>query len=250
MPLRVVSLCPSITESVCDLGRGDALVGVTKYCVHPAEQLESVERVGGTKDPDVARIVDLRPDIVLMNEEENRLEDAEKLRAAGLELFTTLPATPADVAEMLRALGRVLDARDRGKAFADQITDACVHVPTGKEVRFAYLVWRKPWMAASGGTYIDALLSLAGGRNVSRGDRPYPQVTPDDLVRALPDVVFLSTEPFPFRRRHVDELAAATGFEPSRFSIVDGELLSWAGSRTLKGIPYAREVIDSVRRRP
>src|SRR5574341_2544746 len=102
--MRIVSLCPSLTELVFDLGLGDSLVGRTKFCVHPAPQVEEIEKLGGTKNPKIARIIELAPDIVLMNEEENRLEDAEALRAAGINCHTSMPRTIADTAAMVRSI--------------------------------------------------------------------------------------------------------------------------------------------------
>src|SRR5262245_31749970 len=118
--MRIVSLCPSLTESVFRLGHGDDLVGRTKFCVQPADEVDAVERVGGTKNPKIDRILELRPDLVLMNEEENRREDADALRAAGLRVLSTFPRSVADVIDVLRALGAALGAESQ----ADELTDA------------------------------------------------------------------------------------------------------------------------------
>jgi iron complex transport system substrate-binding protein len=108
--MRIVSLCPSLTELVFDLGLGDDLVGITRYCVHPADRVGGVESVGGTKDPEVERILELRPDLVLMNDEENRLEDAEALTAGGVRLHTSMPRTVEETAAMVRSIAEALDA--------------------------------------------------------------------------------------------------------------------------------------------
>ncbi len=251
--MRIISLCPSLTELAFDLGRGQDLVGITRYCVHPAAGVAAVEKVGGPKDPKVARIVELVPDVVLLNEEENRLEDAEALRQAGVRCHTSLPTTVDDVAAMVRSIGAELGRPDVAERIATDIEKRSQRVRQAacgrSAVRWAYLIWRKPWMAVNSDTLIDALLSQAGGRNIfgEHAER-YPAISAADLVAARPDVVLLSTEPFPFEAKHIEELAGETGFSRDRFHIVDGELLSWHGSRTPAGIDYAEDVIRSAPR--
>jgi ABC-type Fe3+-hydroxamate transport system substrate-binding protein len=250
--MRIVSLCPSLTELVFDLDRGSDLVGVTRFCVHPADEVRAIEKVGGTKTPKIERIVELHPDIVLLNREENRAEDAEALAMAGIPCHASLPKDTAETAEMVRSIGAALDRQEAAEALARDIEERsrrARETALGRlPVRFAYLIWRDPLMAVSGDTYISALLSLPGGQNVF-ADRPkrYPIIDPEDLVRAAADVVLLSTEPFPFDERHVDEISRATALAPEVFRVVDGELLSWHGSRTPAGIDYAVSVIDGVR---
>jgi ABC-type Fe3+-hydroxamate transport system substrate-binding protein len=250
--VRLVSLCPSLTELVFALERGEELVGVTRFCVHPAEGVRSIERVGGTKDPDVARILALRPDLVLMNREENRVEDAEALRAGGLRVHDSMPRTLAETAEMVRSIGGAVGRAELGERIARDIEHRAERARRRAEgrgrVRFAYLIWRKPWMSVNADTFAHALLSLAGGENVF-GGRPvrYPEVTPESLAEAGPDVVFLSSEPFPFEERHADELARLSGLARQAFALADGEYLSWHGSRTPDGIDYAAGLIERAR---
>ena len=249
--MRIVSLCPSLTELVFDLGLGGSLAGITRWCVHPAEGVKQIEKVGGTKDPDVARIAALAPDLVLVNEEENRAEDAAALRAAGLALHASFPRTVQETADMVRSIGAAVQrpaeaeriARDI-KARAARARAAAAGAPP---VRFAYLIWRKPWMAVNRDTFAHALLALAGGRNVfgERAER-YPEISAGDLAAADPELVLLSTEPFPFTEKHAAELAAASGLSPERLRIADGEYLSWHGSRTPDGIDYAAGLIGEA----
>ncbi len=250
--MRIVSLCPSLTELVFDLGRGSDLVGVTRFCVHPPEGVRGIETVGGTKSPKIERIVELAPDLVLLNEEENRVEDAEELRSAGLRCHSSLPRNPADTSAMVRSIGQALGREDEAEGIAREIDRRSHRVresATGKRrVRFAYLIWRRPLMTASGDTFISSLLTQAGGDNVFAGHaRRYPVVEPQDLVRARPEVILLSTEPFPFQAEHIDEISRDTALAPEMFCIVDGELLSWHGSRTPAGIDYAERVIEEAR---
>lgn len=246
--MRIVSLCPSLTELVFDLGLGEELVGITRYCVHPAEALARIETVGGTKDPDVERIVALAPDVVLMNAEENRREDHEALLEAGVHVQASLPKDVADTARMVRDIGAELERVEQAERIALDIERRAARVRAAARVRrpisFAYLIWRKPWMSVNRDTFAHALLELAGGRNVfgERTER-YPEITPDELARLAPDLVLLSTEPFAFERQHIDELARLTGLPTARFLIADGEYLSWHGSRTPDGIDYAESLL-------
>lgn len=252
--MRIVSLCPSLTELVFDLGAGEELVGRTKFCVHPAKQVDGVEKVGGTKNPRVSRIIELAPDLVLMNEEENRMEDAEALRSAGIAVHSSLPRNAADTAGMVRSIATAIHRPDAGEAIAKEIELRAVRVSDAAQgqppVSYAYLIWREPWMSVSDDTFVAGLLALAGGRNVF-GSAPerYPTIGLVALQGARPDVVFLSSEPFPFAERHAAELSAATGIPRDRIALVDGELLSWHGSRTPRGIDYAERVIEDARRR-
>lgn len=253
--MRIVSLCPSLTELVFDLGRGDDLVGVTKFCVHPAAGVAAIEKVGGTKNPRVDRIAALRPDIVLLNEEENRREDAEALGARSIDCHVSFPRTAADTAAMVRSIGEAIRAGPRAEDIAREIEVRAARVREAtrdrKPVRFAYLIWREPIMVAGSDTFISDLLGLAGGVNVFVGDDErsdrYPTLTVEDLRAADPDAVLLSTEPFPFGEAHADELSAATAIPRRRFHVVDGELLSWHGSRTPRGIEYAAQLLDEIR---
>ena len=250
--MRIVSLCPSLTELVFDLGRGAELVGRTKFCIHPADRVGAVEKVGGTKNPKVDRIIELAPDIVLLNEEENRREDAEALESSGIRCHVSFPRNAADTAPMVRSIARALDASAAGERIARDIELRLARVTAAarsrEPVRFAYLIWRNPWMAANADTFVSAMLADAGGINVfAQTPERYPTITPEALGAANPDVVLLSTEPFPFKGSHADELAALTGLSRERFRIVDGELLSWHGSRTPAGIDYAEQVIVESR---
>lgn len=248
--MRLVSLCPSLTELVFDLGRGPDLVGRTRFCVHPAGGVDAVERVGGTKNPKIARIVELSPDLVLLNEEENRREDWEALEAAGIRCHVSFPRDVAGTAAMVRDVAAALDRAGEGEriaadieARATRVAAAAAHRPA---VRYAYLIWRDPWMVASDDTFVSAMLGVAGGRNVfpRTADR-YPAITAAALRDADPARVFLSSEPFPFTERHAAELAEATGLPRERFVLADGELLSWHGSRTAPGIDYAETLLQS-----
>lgn len=250
--MRIVSLCPSLTELVFDLGLGDSLVGRTKFCVHPEGRVERIETVGGTKNPKIERIVELGPDLVLLNEEENRIEDAKALEAAGLRCHASLPVDTADTAAMVRSIGRFVQREQAAERIAADIESRAARVRQAARgrppVSFAYLIWREPIMVVRDDTFVSALLELAGGVNCfADAEERYPTITAEKLAAAAPEGVLLSSEPFPFRPDHRDELAAATGLPAARFHFVDGELLSWHGSRTPAGIDYAEQVVEELR---
>lgn len=241
--MRIVSLCPSLTELVAQLGLSDALVGRTKFCVAPADVAARVEAVGGTKDPRVERIAQLAPDLVLMNREENRAQDAEALRAHGLALHTSLPRDPAGARALVVELGAVLGREREAARIAAEI-DAALERVDARECRtpvpFVCLVWRKPWMAAGRATYLSALVERAGGANLVADDgADYPTLTADALAALAPQRVLLPSEPFPFAAQHAVELAQATGLAADVFRFVDGAALTWHGTRTAAGLDAA-----------
>jgi iron complex transport system substrate-binding protein len=250
--MRIVSLCPSLTELLHDLGAADQVVARTKFCIHPAHWVSGIQAVGGTKNPKIDRIVALAPDLVLMNEEENRAEDARALADAGIAVHSTMPRNAQDTAHMVRSIAQAIGRVTDGERIATDIERRAARVQRDSAalapVSYAYFVWREPWMTINDDTFIAAMLALAGGRNVfgQLGDR-YPTVTIDQLRAAAPDVVFLSSEPFPFATKHVEELVASTGWHPTRFALADGEMLSWHGSRTPAGIDYAEGLVTSAR---
>lgn len=246
--MRVVSLCPSLTETVFRLGSGALLVGRTKFCVEPHGAVEAVERVGGTKNPKLDRIVALRPDLVLMNEEENRREDAEALRASQVPVLSTFAQDVPGAIDSVLAIGRAIGVEAAAQALVAELRQRAAAVAARAAqrppVRFAYLIWRKPWMAAGRETYIDGLLTLAGGVNVLAGGARYPEVDAATLGQA--QLLLLSSEPFPFSERHQEELCAELGLPRQRTRLVDGQLLSWHGARTLEGLAYAEQLLNQA----
>ena len=210
--MKLVSLCPSLTELLFDLGAGDELVGRTRFCVHPAGRVDAVEKVGGTKNPRIDRIIELSPDLVLMNDEENRNEDADALLTAGLRVHSSLPRTAPDTAAMVRSIGIALHRSREAELIAadierraDRVKRTAQHHPP---IRYACLIWRDPIMTVNDDTFIAGLLALPGGQNVfgAHADR-YPSITPTALHDADPLIVLLPNEPFPFQARHADELS-------------------------------------------
>lgn len=246
--MRIVSLCPSLTELVCDLGHSRDLIACTKFCVHPERRVKRLLKVGGTKDPKIQEIIALSPDIVLMNDEENRREDYEALIAEGVDCYSTMPRTIKETAQMVRSISAIIGGSQRGEEIAGDIEVRADRVSAAAARRestsFAYIIWARPWMSVNDDTFAHALLTNAGGVNVF-GDRSerYPEISLAELKEASPDVVLLCTEPYPFKSGDVVDLSAEIDVPMDRIFIADGEYLSWHGSRTPDGIDYAEALI-------
>lgn len=224
MASRIVSLVPSLTELVVQLGAGERLVGVTTYCPHDAT------RVGGSKWFDVERVVDLAPDVVLANVEENEAQRLEALRDAGLHVLATFPRAVRDVPALVRSVAEVVggDAAPVVVELETTLEEVRGQQPT-PPVRALTLIWRRPWMAVGAGTYADDLLATCGFVNVvaGAGDR-YPRVDAADLHAV--DVVLLPGEPYRFTAEDLPAVTELTAGAPAR--LVDGAALLWHGPRT------------------
>lgn len=243
-PRRIVCLIPSTTELLCELGLGDALVGITAYCREPADVIRDKVRVGGEKDPDLAVIRRLEPDLVIANMEENRREDVEALRASGIPVWVTYPRTVAGMLAMIEELGELTGTAVRARALRQEL-EALVHevaAATARRppVRVFYPIWREPWMTVNQDTYVHDVLRLSGGANVF-GDRPerYPTVTLAEMAARRPEVILLPDEPFRFRRIHLQDFARWTevpAVRTGRIHLIDGKLCSWHGPRLAQAL--------------
>jgi ABC-type Fe3+-hydroxamate transport system substrate-binding protein len=191
--------------------------------------------VGGTKDPDLSVIADLSPDLIIVNTEENRADDIARCRSIA-EVVETFPTSPKDVPDMLRTIGRAIDAFTQADERAAVIEEQIQHlekVCPGSNVSFAYFIWKQPYMVASTDTYISRSLELAGFHNVIKQHVRYPSIELGVMRDLHPEVIFLSSEPYPFRQRDVGEILSAY---PSvkRLMRIDGRLMSWYGTTTLE----------------
>jgi ABC-type Fe3+-hydroxamate transport system substrate-binding protein len=235
---RVVSLCPSLSETLVELGV--VPVGVTRYCNRPRDVLRRVSKVGGTKNPDLERIRLLAPDLVVANAEENRAEDIDALRRE-FTVDVSMPRTVAEVPAGVRSLGRAVGRLAEGERLAREIEQACPVLPS-PGFRYAYFIWKDPWMTVSGDTYVSDLLRYAGGVNVFAQERVrYPQVVPARVLAERPDALFFPSEPFPFSEGHRRELEAAFG-RKTPIEFIDGDDCCWHGARTRDGLRLMGEL--------
>lgn len=277
-PRRVVSLVPSVTETLFDIGVGDRVVGVTDYCVHPMAKTVRLPKVGGTKNPDVERIIALRPDLVIANWEENRREDVQQLEAAGISVWVTFPKTVRDAFNLIWNLMHVFDEpsmveRIRAVEWTCDWLERLGETQT--PVRVFAPIWLDPLMTFNAETFAHDMLRVCGGENVfasrerhfplaadlgetepikaddprlAERDTRYPRITMEEVVAAQPEVILLPSEPFAFEERHLplfqalDVPAARTG----RIHLIDGSLLTWHGTR----IAHAFAVLPNLLQPP
>ncbi len=228
-PQRIISLVPSQTELLFDLGVGARVVGVTKFCIHPKTARETAAVIGGTKQFDFDKIASLQPDLILGNKEENFEEGIARL-AADFPVWLSDIVTLADARRMIRDVGALVNADLEAAALDVEIGAGFAALAANfRGPRVLYLIWRGPWMGAGGGTFIDEMLAAGGFCNVLADQPRYPELMAAEVAALRPEVVFLSSEPYPFREKHLAEIAALC--PTARVELVDGEPFSWYGSR-------------------
>lgn len=230
IPTRIISLVPSLTELIADLGLASQLIGRTRFCIHPKEIINQVPIVGGTKNPDLEKIKALKPDLIIANIEENRKEDIESL-SSECEVLLTDINNIEDALLAIHDLGKRCGARDKAKELNTAIRRELDHIPEENDATVAYLIWKNPWMSIGSDTYIHSVLSHWNLTNVFSDKKRYPQIHLSDIAKQKPDFIFLSSEPYPFKEKHFDEIAEQC--PDSRIILADGEWFSWYGSRML-----------------
>jgi ABC-type Fe3+-hydroxamate transport system substrate-binding protein len=232
-PRRVVSLVPSLTETLFDLGAGDDVAGVTDFCIFPPDL--KLPRLGGTKNPRVDDIRALAPDLVYMNLEENLARYAEEIESFA-PVFVTEPKTVDDVAQLITTLGAIHDRQQRAQELVEQLARERRHI---RDFTFAVPIWKKRWMWCGGDTYVSNLVETVGGRNVLRDTARYPSIEIEDVLALNPDIVFLPDEPYVFTGDDAREIGdRAIGPFP-------GHLFTWHGSRTILGLRFLGEQLES-----
>jgi ABC-type Fe3+-hydroxamate transport system substrate-binding protein len=235
---RIVSLVPSITELVCDLGLSDQLVGRTGFCIHPWETVRHIPKVGGTKDVLIDRVRELEPTHAIVNIDENLRETAEQLAEFVPHVIVTHPQAPGDNLVLYRLLGEIFDREAEAERLCADFSAALSELQAAEHVPLdvLYLIWRDPWMAVAPDTYIARTLALINWHShpLDASER-YPEVDVSAYSGRV-DRVLLSSEPFHFKAHHIPEVEALVG--GARVSLIDGEMTSWYGSRAIAGIRY------------
>ncbi len=249
-PRRIISLVPSITEALFAFGLGDRIVGLTRFCVEPREAAAGKTKVGGTKNPDLARIMALEPDLVVANAEENRRQDIERLAAAGIAVFVTYPRTVRQAIGMMRDLAQLTGAEDAaqpliGAAEAELARAAGANRARGA-LRVFCPIWR-PWMTIGPDTYMHDFIAACGGANVFAGsDERYPATDLDEVARLAPDVILLPDEPYRFSARHVPEIKTyreIPAVRDDRIYLVEGKHLCWYGPRIAASLRFIQSIL-------
>jgi iron complex transport system substrate-binding protein len=238
-PKRIVSLVPSQTELLVDLGVETLIVGVTKFCVHPKHLKRSKKVVGGTKQINVEKIKALQPDLILCNKEENTKEIIESLEDIA-PIHISAVYNLEDCYELIKMYGELFKVeRKASRIITDIQTQREAFQNKTKvlpQLKVAYFIWKNPWMVAASNTFIDVMITEAGFQNTFKNEERYPEIDINNSRLKATDIIFLSSEPFPFKESHV--LKLKTQFPEKRINIVDGELFSWYGSRLKMSYGY------------
>lgn len=240
---RIVSLVPSQTEYIIDL-IGDStyhkVVGRTKFCIHPSSKVKDISVVGGTKQIHLDKVIALNPDIIVLNKEENTKEIASEL-GSHFPVFTTeINSIPSALDYMFR-ISQLLNLANRGHQINTQILIAQDFTPSQFK-KVIYLIWKDPYMVAGSDTFIDKMLCCAGYHNVLQSQNRYPSVTLEEIEHLNPDYIFLSSEPYPFKEKHIEEFQSLD----IPVKIVDGEMFSWYGTRLLKSWDYFKSLAKEI----
>ena len=271
-PKRIVSLVPSQTELLYSLGLNEEVVGITKFCIHPEEWFRSKQRVGGTKTVKTDVVKTLQPDLIIANKEENVKEQIEELQQIA-RVWVSDINTLNDALGMITSIGKLVDAQDRADKLALQIQEAFRQItPVNEKILTAYLIWKDPYMAAGGDTFIHDMLSRCGLTNIFENINRYPEVSmstfpanniQESIINPQSSIcdpqlsvgsqlsslrncqlLLLSSEPYPFKKQHLDELQILLPF--TKIMLVDGEMFSWYGSRLLYSAQYFKNLIQQI----
>ncbi len=239
VPARIISLVPSQTEFLFDLGLEDNIVGVTKFCVHPKAKCKEKARVGGTKKFNFETIDQLRPDLIIGNKEENYKEGIEALKAS-YPVWMSDISTLEQALEMMRKLGLLLNKSDEAQEIIREIENGFNNLSLPVSKRALYFIWKDPYMCVGKDTFIHEMLHKCGLENALEARSRYPALTAEEISNLDPDIILLSSEPFPFQEKHVSEFRKIC--PRADIAIVDGELFSWYGSRLRYSAAYFHKV--------
>ncbi|MCX2574811.1 ABC transporter substrate-binding protein [Pedobacter sandarakinus] len=238
-PKKIVSIVPSQTELLFDLGLNDEVVGITKFCIHPIEKFASKTKIGGTKKLLIEKIRDLKPDLIIGNKEENTQSEVELL----MQEFPVWMSDISNLEEAILTITQIGELVDRSPeaAYLNHLISAgfkdLQNLAVEKNINqtVAYLIWKDPYMVAGKQNFINDILRKIGLNNIIQQSR-YPEIELTELQNLNPNLIFLSSEPYPFKQKHIDEMQAA--LPNAKIMLVDGEMFSWYGSRLVKAVQY------------
>jgi len=247
-PRRIVSLVPSQTELLYDLGLEERIVGITKFCVHPYHFKSTKKIIGGTKKVHYEKIRLLEPDLIIANKEENTIEIVEELRKI-CPVWVTNIITVEDNFRMINDFGQLFNCRTEAQKWNDKLSfalnDFKIFVADKPVLKAAYYIWKNPYMVAGSDNYINEMLKINHFQNIYENKSPYPEIEIKRIrLEGDPDLVFLSSEPYPFKEEDAFEIGRFTHHAKTIF--VDGEMFSWYGSRLLKALAYFRKLHEKL----
>jgi ABC-type Fe3+-hydroxamate transport system substrate-binding protein len=248
-PKRIISLVPSQTELLYDLGLDEEVIGITKYCIHPKYWHESKIKIGGTKKINLEKIKELQPDLIIGNKEEN-----EKSQIT--ELMKSYPVWMSDIKtieealNMIESIGQITGKENKALKIQNDIREQFSHFKLSlrnlqqQSKCVAYFIWRKPYIVAGGNTFIDHMLHICGLENVFVTNMRYPEISSEEIQKANPSLIFLSSEPYPFQKKHTEEMQNIC--PAAKIILVDGEMFSWYGSRLLYTPAYFERLLQNL----
>lgn len=234
-PQKIISLVPSQTELLFDLGLDERVSGITKFCIHPRQWLTAKTVIGGTKNFWFDVIDEIKPDLIIGNKEENYKEGILKLREKYPVWISDIISLD-DSLTAIKSIGEITDAKAKALGIVDQIENSFSRIRKFKRQSALYMIWRNPWMAAGNNTFINTMLSKLGLKNCLEEKSRYPELDANEINTLSPDVIFLSSEPFPFQEKHIEELKQICPH--ASIMLVDGEMFSWYGSRLIQAPAY------------
>ena len=244
-PQKIISLVPSQTELLFDLGLNEEIAGITKFCVHPAEYVRLKAKIGGTKNLNLEKIKSLQPDLIIANKEENEKGQVEELKKY-FPVWTSDVKDLGDALVMILQIGKLVNRETTSKRIYDQIKLNFKNLsPHNKpSPSLLYLLWRNPYMTAGSDTFINDMILRCGFSNVCDHKKRYPEISTTEIKSLNPSIVFLSSEPYPFGEKHTAEIKDL--LPGSIVMVVDGEFFSWYGSRLLKATGYFEKLINDI----
>lgn len=242
-PKRIISLCPGITDTLLSLNLDHEVVGRTRYCIHPAEKVGQIQVVGGTKEIKMERIRELKPDLVIAEKEENTKEIVDEV-SKHYPVYVAEVQSIDESFRMIHDIGEITNKNNEAASLIEKIKSGFESLPTKPGKRVAYVIWKKPYMVVGGNTYINSLLERMGFENpFTQLEGRYPAVTTEQFQQAKLDYLFLATEPFPFKEKHIEEFQE---FLPKvKPMIIDGEMF-WYGPRMHEAVTYFKEFYKNI----
>jgi ABC-type Fe3+-hydroxamate transport system substrate-binding protein len=249
IPKRIISVVPSQTELLFDLGLDHEIIGITKFCIHPEHWFKTKTRVGGTKQLHLDKIKEVQPDLIIANKEENTREQIEELEK-DFPVWISDVNNLDDALEMIVAIGEITNKTPEAQQIANQITvnfaqlQTSIRIAIGNKIKTCYLIWKDPFMTAGGDTFINDMIKRSGFQNMFEDQKRYPVVSLQQLQTANCQLLLLSSEPYPFKQKHVEELQPL--LPHTKIILVDGEMFSWYGSRLLKAPAYFQHLQNQV----
>ena len=243
IPNRIISLVPSQTEYLHDLGLNNEVIGITKFCVHPNDWFRNKTRIGGTKTVDIEKIRQLNPDIIFANKEENVKEQIDELRKI-CPVYVSDISTLEHALSMMKDIGALVGKENLATTICNQIVYSFQHLNISLTYKSAYLIWNEPYMTIGGDTFISDMMSRCGFVNMFQHESRYPTVTIEQLNRMDCELLLLSSEPFPFQQKHIELLQPL--LPKTKIILADGEMFSWYGSRLIKAAEYFSKMINEL----